>query len=181
MISKSMEGALNAQINAEMYSAYLYLSMAADFEDKNLTGFAHWMYLQAQEEFGHASRFYNYVNEQQGKIVLKAIDAPQIEWTNPVDVFDTVYKHEQHVTSLINNLISLAMEEKDFASNIFLQWFVTEQVEEESNAATTLAKLKMIGDNIQGLFMMDQELSQRIASPAVVPGDGVTGKAAAGA
>jgi ferritin len=179
MISKKMEEALNAQINAEMYSAYLYLSMAADFEDKNLPGFANWMYMQAQEEFGHAARFYNYISEQQGKVKLAAIDAPQTEWANPVAVFEAVYKHEQYVTSLINNLVSLAMEEKDFASNIFLQWFVTEQVEEESNASSLLAKLKMVGDNVQGLFMMDRELAQRVAGATVVPGDGVTGSAGA--
>jgi ferritin len=179
MISKKMEDALNAQINAEMYSAYLYLSMAADFEDKNLPGFAHWMYLQAQEEFGHAARLYNYISEQQGKVKLAAIDAPQTEWANPVAVFEAVDKHEQYVTSLINNLVAMAMEEKDFASNIFLQWFVTEQVEEESNASTLLAKLKMVGDHVQGLFMMDRELAQRVGGTAVFPGDGVTGSAGA--
>ena len=178
MISKKMAEALNAQVNAEMYSAYLYLSMAADFEDKNLAGFAHYLYIQAQEEFGHAARFYNYINEQQGKVRLAAIDAPETEWVNPVAVFEEVYAHEQLVTNLVNNLVALAMEEKDFASNIFLQWFITEQVEEESNASSLLAKLKMVGDNVQGLFMMDQELSQRVAGAVVVPGDGVTGSAA---
>lgn len=179
MISPKMQDALNAQINAEMYSAYLYLAMAADFEDKNLPGFAHWMYLQAQEEFGHASRFYNYINEQQGKVKLAAIEAPPTEWATALDMFEAVSQHEQHITSLINNLVALAMEEKDFASNIFLQWFVTEQVEEESNASALLAKLKMIGDHVQGIFMMDRELTQRAAGAAVVPGDGITGSAGA--
>ena len=177
MISKKMEDALNKQINAEMYSAYLYFAMAADFEDKNLTGFAHWMYMQAQEEFGHATRFYNYVLEQQGKAILSAIDAPPSEWATPVEAFEAVYKHEQHVTSLINNLVALAMEEKDFASNILLQWFVTEQVEEESNASTILAKLKMVGDSVQGLFMMDRELGQRQAGLIPAPGGGSSGAA----
>jgi len=179
MISKKMVDALNTQINAEMYSAYLYFAMAADFEDKNLPGFAHWMYTQAQEEFGHATRFYNYVLEQQGRVKLAAIDAPPSEWASPVDVFEAVYKHEQHITSLINNLVALAMEEKDFATSILLQWFVTEQVEEESNAATILAKLKMVGDNAQGLFMMDQELGQRQAGIQPVPGGGSSAPAGA--
>ncbi len=179
MISKKMEEALNTHINAETYSAYLYLSMAADFENKNLPGFAHYMYIQAQEEFGHVSRFYNYVNGQQGKVKLAAIDAPETEWDTPVAVFEAIYAHEQNVTGLVNNLVALAMEEKDFASNIFLQWFVSEQVEEESNASSVLAKLKMVGDNVQGLFMMDRELGQRVTGTAVLPGDGVTGSAGA--
>jgi ferritin len=170
MISQNMVNALNKQINAEMYSAYLYIAMAADFEDKNLPGFAHWMYTQAQEEFGHATRIYNYVLEQQGRAKLEAIDAPPSEWATPVETFEAVYTHEQHVTSLINNLAALAMEEKDFATSIFLQWFITEQVEEESNASTLLAKLKMVGDNNQGLFMMDRELAQRLAGAMPVPG-----------
>lgn len=170
MISKNMEDALNKQINAELYSAYLYFSMAADFETKNLSGFARWMYAQAREEFGHATRFYNYINEQQGKAKLGAIEAPPTEWVSPLEVFEAAYKHEQHVTSLINNLVSLAMEEKDYASNIFLQWFVTEQVEEEASASTIVEKLKMVGDNPQGLFMMDQELAQRQAGMLPLPG-----------
>ena len=172
MISKKMEEALNKQINAEVYSAYLYFSMAADFETKNLPGFAQWMYMQAQEEFGHATRFYNYINEQQGKASLTAIDGPPTEWATPLEVFEAAYKHEQHVTSLINDLVALAMEEKDFASNIFLQWFVTEQVEEESNAATIVEELKMVGNSVQGLFMLDRELGQRQAGAMPVPGGG---------
>lgn len=170
MISQKMEDALNNQINAELYSAYLYFAMAADFETKNLPGFAHWMYTQAQEEFGHATRFYNYINEQQGRAKLGAIEAPPTEWASPLEVFEAAYKHEQHVTSLINNLVSLAMEEKDYATNIFLQWFVTEQVEEEASASTIAGKLNMIGDNPQGLFMMDQELAQR--QPGMLPQPG---------
>jgi ferritin len=170
MISKKMEEALNSQINAELYSAYLYFSMAADFETKNLSGFARWMYTQAQEEFGHATRFYNYINEQQGKAKLGAIEAPPTEWASPLEVFEAAYKHEQHVTSLINNLVSLAMEEKDYATNIFLQWFVTEQVEEEASASTIAEKVKMIGEHPQGLFMMDRELAQR--QPGILPQPG---------
>jgi ferritin len=161
MISKKMEEALNKQINAELYSAYLYFSMAADFETKNLPGFAHWMYMQAQEEKGHAIRIYNYINEQQGKVILGAIEAPQTDWVSPLDVFEASYKHERHVTALIHDLVALADEEKDYATHIFLQWFVTEQVEEEASASTVVDKLKMIGDSPQGLFMLDRELAQR--------------------
>lgn len=178
MISKKMVKALNKQITAEVYSAYLYFSMAADFEAKNLPGFAHWMYTQAQEEFGHATRFYNYIYEQQGKAKLAAIDAPPSEWASPVEVFEAAYKHEQHVTSLINGLVALAMEEKDFATNIFLQWFVTEQVEEEASAVTILDQLKMVGDNAQGLFMLDRELTQR--QPGLLPQPGGSSSPSAG-
>ena len=163
MMSKKMKKALNAQINAEFYSSYLYLSMGAYFEAGNLPGFARWMYNQAQEEWAHGTRFYNYIYEQQGKVTLLAIEAPKTAWDSPLAVFEAVYKHEQHVTSLINDLVSLALEEKDYATNIFLQWFVSEQVEEESSAATVVEKLKMVGDNVQGLFMMDSELGQRPA------------------
>jgi len=170
MISKKMEESLNKQINAEFYSSYLYFSMAADFETKNLPGFAHWMYMQAQEEWGHGTRIYNYINEQQGKVKLEAIDAPQTEWASPLEVFEAAYKHEQYVTSLINDLVTLANEERDYATNIFLQWFVTEQIEEEASASTIAEKLKMIGDNPQGLFMLDRELIQRQAGLQPQPG-----------
>ena len=161
MISKKMEAALNKQINAEFYSSYLYLSMAADFEAKNLEGFANWMKVQAQEEWGHGMRIYNYVNEQQGRVLLEAIDAPQAEWDSPLAMFEAAYKHEQHVTSLIHNLASLANEEKDYATGIFLQWFVSEQVEEEAHAVSIVEKLKMIKESPQGLMMLDRALGER--------------------
>lgn len=161
MISKKMEAALNKQINAEFYSSYLYLSMATDFESKNLEGFANWMKVQAQEEWGHGMRIYNYVNEQQGRVTLGAIDAPQAEWDSALAMFEAAYKHEQHVTSLIHNLVSLANEEKDYASGIFLQWFVTEQVEEEAHASSIVEKLKMIKESPQGLMMLDRALGER--------------------
>ena len=163
MISKKMEKALNQQINAEFYSSYLYLSMAADFEAKNLPGFANWMKVQAQEEWGHGMRIYNYLNEQQATVKLEAIEGPQAEWASPLEAFEAAYKHEQHVTGLINKLASLADDEKDYASKIFLQWFVTEQVEEESSASAIVEQLKMIGDKPQGLFMIDRALAQRQA------------------
>ena len=163
MISKKMEKALNTQINAEFYSSYLYLSMAADFEVKNLPGFANWMQVQAQEEWGHGMRIYNYIHEQNGTVKLEALEGPPTEWKSPLDAFEAAYKHEQLVTSRINNLVALANEEKDYATNIFLQWFVSEQVEEEASALTIVEKLKMIGDKPQGLFMLDRELAQRQA------------------
>ena len=163
MISKKMEEALNKQINAEFYSSYLYLSMAADFAAKNLEGFAHWMNVQAQEEWGHGMKIYSYINGQQGKVKLEKIEGPPTEWASPLEVFEAAYKHEQEVTSLINNLVSLATEENDHATSIFLQWFVTEQVEEEGSAAAVVEKLRMVGDKPQGLFMLDRALAQRQA------------------
>jgi ferritin len=161
MISKKMEGALNKQINAEFYSSYLYLSMAADFEAKNLDGFATWMKVQAQEEWGHGMKIYEYVNEQQGRVILEAIEAPQTEWASPLEMFEASYKHEQYVTSRINDLVALANEEKDYATNGFLQWFVAEQVEEEANASKIVGHLKMIKESPQGLMMLNQVLGQR--------------------
>lgn len=166
MLSEKMEKALNKQVNAEFYSSYLYLSMAADFEAKTLEGFASWMRIQAQEEWSHGMKIYNYILEKGGKVLLEAIDAPQTSWDSPLAVFEATLKHEQHVTSLINDLASLAIDERDHASGIFMQWFVSEQVEEESTASGILEKLKMIGDNPQGLFMMDSNLAARQA-PAV--------------
>ncbi len=163
MISKKMEEALNKQINAEFYSSYLYLSMAADFEAKNLSGFANWMQVQAQEEWGHGMKIYNYIHEQNGTVKLEPIEGPPAEWKSPLDAFEAAYKHEQMVTSRINNLVTLSNEEKDYATNIFLQWFVNEQVEEEASALAIVEKLKMIGDSPQGLFMVDRELAQREA------------------
>lgn len=163
MISPKMESALNKQVNAEFYSSYLYLSMAADFESKNLPGFANWMYVQAQEEWGHGMKIFSYINEQGGTVKLEAIKGPQTEWKSPLEIFEDSYKHEQYVTSLIHNLVTLANEEKDYATQIFLQWFVTEQIEEEASASDIVGKLKMIGDAPHGLFMIDRELAQRQA------------------
>ena len=166
MLSKKMEKALNQQVNAEFYSSYLYLSMSADFAAKNLEGFASWMQIQAQEEWGHGMKMYNYIIEKGGKVKLEAIEAPQTSWKTALDVFEATLKHEEHVTSLINDLATLAIEEKDHATGIFLQWFVSEQVEEESTASGIVEKLKMVGDNPQGLFMMDSNLASRQAPAA---------------
>ncbi len=162
MINKKVEEALNAQINAEMYSAYLYLSMAAYFESVDLGGCANWMKAQAQEEMIHAMKIYDYVSECGGRVTLKAIDAPPTVWDSPLAVFEQAYSHEQYVTSLINKLMNLAIAEKDHATQIFLQWFVTEQVEEEASANAVVQRLRLAGESSGGLFMVDRELGQRL-------------------
>jgi ferritin len=165
MLKKKMLKALNDQINAEMFSSYLYLSMEAYFQSISLKGFAAWMRVQAQEEMLHAMKFYDYVNERGGKVTLDAIAKPETNWASPLAVFEAVLKHEEHVTSLINDLVDLAIGEKDHASNNFLQWFVSEQVEEEASAGEVVEKLKLIKDNTSGLFMMDAELGKRVFTP----------------
>lgn len=164
MISKKMQNSLNAQINAEMYSAYLYLAMSADLNSKNLPGFASWMKIQAQEEMGHAMKIYGFIEECLGRVVLKAIDEPQKDWASPLAIFEQAFKHEQKVTGLINKLVDQAIEENDHATRGFLQWFVDEQVEEEATADAIVQKLKMIKDMPGGLFMLDKELAQRAAT-----------------
>ncbi|MFO7929294.1 MAG: ferritin [Candidatus Humimicrobiaceae bacterium] len=165
MISEKLENAINDQLNAELYSAYLYLSMAAYFESKNLSGFANWMRMQAQEEQAHAMKFFDFLNERGGRVILKDIKASQSEWKSPLDVFKNVYSHEQKVTSLINNLVNMAIKENDHATNNFLQWYVEEQVEEESSADEIVKKLELVGDSGHALFMVDQELGQRVFTP----------------
>ncbi len=162
MLSKKMEEQLNNQVNAEMYSAYLYLAMSAFFEDQNLSGFAHWMYVQAQEEMTHAMKIYRFINDRGGRVELKAIDEPPKEWDDAVKVAQEVYEHEQKVTGMIHDLVNLAREEKDHGTDNMLQWFVAEQVEEENNADELLQQLKLIGGKGQGLLMLDRELSQRV-------------------
>jgi len=171
MISQKMQDALNKQINAEMYSAYLYLSMSAHFSDKNLDGFAGWMKAQAQEEMVHAMKIYSFVIDRDGRVILKTIDGPKTDWGTPLEIFQEALKHEQKVTEMIHNLVSLSMDEKDFASNSFLQWFVDEQVEEESTASGIVDQLKMIGDSKEGLFMMDREMGQRTFNAAAASAD----------
>ena len=165
MIGKKMEKALNEQVNAEMYSAYLYLSMESYFKSLNLNGFANWMRVQTQEEMTHAMKIYDYIIERGGRVLLKAIEGPKTEWESPLDVMKAVSKHEQKVTSLINKLVDLAIEEKDHATNGFLQWFVNEQVEEESSADELVQKLKLMENAPGGMFMLDKELSLRVFTP----------------
>jgi ferritin len=165
MLSKKMANALNDHVNKELYSAYLYLSMAAYFRSVNLNGFANWMQVQLQEEQAHAMKFYNYINERGGKVILSSIDGPPTEWDSPLAIFEDTYQHEVNVTKRINGSVNLAIEEKDHATNSFLQWFVTEQVEEEASADEIRQKLKLVGNDPSGLFMLDRELATRVFTP----------------
>ena len=165
MLSERMMEALNKQLNAELYSAYLYLSMAAYFESKNLKGFANWMRVQAQEELTHAMKFFDYINERRGRVYLEAIEKPPTEWKSPLDVFEATYEHEVKVTSMINDLVNMSMEEKDHATYNMLQWFVAEQVEEEASADEIRQQLRMIKEDGRGIMMLDRELKQRTFTP----------------
>lgn len=156
-----MEKALNEQINAEFASAYLYLSMATWFEEQNFEGMANWMMIQFKEEQTHALKFYNYVIERGGRVTLQKIDAPKTEWGNILQVFEETLKHEKLVTSMIHDLADLAVEERDHATSSMLQWFIDEQVEEEASADKIVNQLKLIGDNPNGLFMLDREFAAR--------------------
>lgn len=161
MISEKLEKAFNDQINKELYSEYLYLSMQAYFERLNLKGFVNWMSVQVQEEHAHAMGMFNYVHERGGKVELEAIDKPQVEWNSPLHVFEEVLKHEEFVTSKINALMDVAEEVKDRAALSFLDWYLKEQVEEESNVGGVLATLKLIKDDAKALLMLDKELAAR--------------------
>jgi ferritin len=164
MLADKMQKALNGQLNAELYSSYLYLSMNAYFKSVNLDGFANWMYYQAQEELEHSMKFYDFVIQRGGKVHLAQIQAPPTEWDGPLAVFEATLAHEQKVTGLINDLVEIALEEHDHATNIFLQWFVSEQVEEEESVGGVLEQLKLMGDAKGGLFMIDRELAKRSPS-----------------
>jgi len=161
-----MQDALNEQINKEYYSAYLYLSMSSYFESANLSGFAHWMNLQYQEEIQHVLKFFKYIVERGGRVLLKGIEGPPTEWDSPLAVFEAAYEHEVMVTGLINDLVDLATEERDHATTNFLQWYIEEQVEEEASADGVVQQLKLAGEG-GGLFMLDRELGQRaLSTPA---------------
>jgi len=165
MLSERMEEALNRQLNAELYSAYLYLSMAAYYEASDLPGFANWMRVQVQEELAHAMKFFDYIVRRGGRVNLEAIEKPPSEWDSPVDVSAHVLEHERKVTSLIDDLVDLALEEKDHATYNFLQWFVAEQVEEEESASELLRKVKMASESPAGILMVDNELGGRVFNP----------------
>ena len=166
MLTKKMEKALNEQIKWELYSGYLYLSMSAWCSERGLAGFANWMRIQAQEELSHAMRFFDYVTERGGRAVLAAIDAPPASWKSPLEVMEHTLEHEQLVTRRINDLVDVAKSEKDHATDIMLQWFVSEQVEEEDSVGEALAKVRLIGKDGGGLYMLDKELSARVFTPA---------------
>jgi len=161
VLGKAVEDAMNEQIKNEFFSAYQYLSMAAYCESENLPGFAQWMRMQAQEETEHAMKFYDFILDRNGRIVLRGIDEPVVDFGSPLEVFEHALDHEQKVTAMINELYALAVRENDYASQTFLQWFVTEQVEEEKNAGDVVDTLKMIGDKSEALFLLDRELGQR--------------------
>lgn len=161
MLSKKIEKAFNDQLNAELNSAYIYLSLAAYFEEKNLSGFAHWMKVQAQEEVEHSMKFFGYINSRGGRVQLAKIDSPKSDWPSPLDGFKTALDHEKMITGRINDLVALANKESDHASHQFLMWFVSEQVEEEDSVGRVVEKLKLVGDSPNGLLMMDHALGQR--------------------
>jgi ferritin len=163
MLSKIVQDAMNEQIKNELYSAYLYFSMSAYCDSINLPGFAHWMRVQSQEETGHALKFYGYIYDRGGRVVLQALAQPPVEFGSPLAVFEQVLEHERKVTATINNLCTLAAQEKDYASQALLQWFVTEQVEEEKSASLIVEQLKMIGDSKSALLMLDHHLGEREA------------------
>lgn len=164
MLSKKMAKALNGQINAEMYSAYMYLGMSAYAADKGYNGVAGWMGAQAKEEMGHAMKIYGFVQSRGAKVELEAIAKPPANYTSVLDLYKKTLKHEQHVTGLINKLVDAAKAEKDHATEIFLQWFVTEQVEEEESVTDILGKLEMAGSHPGAIYMIDRELGARAAA-----------------
>jgi ferritin len=161
MLSKVVQDTINEQIKNELYSAYLYLSMSAHCEAANLHGFAHWMRVQSQEEVSHAMKFFEFVFDRGGRVVLQAIDQPPVDFKSPLDLFQQTLAHEQKVTGMINHIYDLAAKENDYATQTFVQWFITEQVEEEKNASQILEQLKVIGDQPAALFMLDSYLGKR--------------------
>lgn len=165
MIKQRVADAINEQINAELYSAYLYLSMAAYFEEENLSGFANWMRVQFEEEQFHGLKLFNYLHERGGRVTLQAIDKPKTDWDSIINVFEETLEHERHVTSLINNLMDIALEESDHATASFLRWYIDEQVEEESAAEGILTQLKFIEGQGNAILMMDREFAARSFTP----------------
>lgn len=176
MITKAMQDAINLQIKYELESAYLYLSMAAYFHSTGLDGMAQWMRVQTQEEMVHAMKFFDHIKDRDGHIELLQLDKPKTEWSSPQNAFEEANKHEQLITSRINNLSKLAREENDNAAGILLQWFVTEQIEEEASTLKVAQELKLIGNSGQGILMLDRELGMRIFTmPATTGGQGTGG------
>ncbi len=163
MLNSKIQDAFNKQLNMELFSSYLYLSMAAYFESQNLKGMAAWMRAQATEENAHGMKFFGYIHDRGGRVRLAKIDEPTTEWASPLAIFEDACKHEGKVTERINKLVELSAEERDYASNTFLQWFVTEQVEEEATVEEIRDRLKMAGDNPVALIMIDRELGMRSA------------------
>ncbi|MEN6450295.1 MAG: ferritin [Thermoguttaceae bacterium] len=161
MLSPRLQDALNKQINAEFESSYLYLSMAAWFEAEDLKGMAHWMHIQSGEETGHGMRIFDFINDCNGRVALTAIETPKSQWKSATEVFEDAYAHEQKISAMLNDLMNLAGAEKSGATHDFLEWFLREQVEEESQAELIVAQLKRVGDSGVGLYLLDQELGKR--------------------
>ncbi len=166
MLNPKIQDAFNHHLNQEFFSAYLYLSMASYFEARNLSGMAQWMRIQAQEELLHGAKFFDFVHERGGRVVLAAIAAPKTDWDSPLHAFEDAYEHECAISAMINKLVDLAIAESDHAANSFLQWFVNEQVEEEATVEAIVDKLKLVGDHGVALFMLDAELTKRAVQPA---------------
>lgn len=169
MIKQRIQDVMNEQIKHETFSAYLYFSMAAYFHSKGFNGMAQWMKAQAQEEFGHALRFFNHINERGGRIELQAIEKPEAKWESPLAAFKAALQHEEFITDKINSLAKIADEENDRAASIMLQWFVTEQVEEEASVSEVIDMLELVSDSGHGMLMADRELGARIAGPLLPP------------
>jgi ferritin len=163
VLSQKLQDAINEQIKNELYSAYLYLSMSAYSEDASLPGFANWMRLQAQEEVSHAMKFFDFINERGGRVVLHAIDQPPAEFESPIDLFERTLEHERKVTGMIHQLYELALKENDYPTQVMLHWFIEEQVEEEDSASQILDTLERIGDKGHALVALDRELGRRAA------------------
>ena len=162
MLGKKMQDLMNNQIQAEIYSANMYLAMSVYCEAQNFKGAGNWLKIQYNEEISHAMKFVNYILERGGEVEIKAIDAPPVKYGSLLKVFEEVLAHEKKVTALIHNLYEVALKEKDYAAQVFLQWFIEEQVEEEANASEILGKLEMVGEkNINGVMYVDKELARR--------------------
>jgi len=172
MLSEKMQEALNTQLNKEMYSAYLYMAMSAYSSYTGLKGFANWFMVQYQEEMTHAMKIYGYINDQGGQVKLAAIEQPATEFESPLDMFEKTLVHEKFITKSINELVDLAIVEKDHATNIFLQWYVTEQIEEEGNDNEIIARLKLVGEDGNGLLMVDKEVAARVFTPPAASVEG---------
>lgn len=167
MVSEKMIKALNDQLQREFQSSYIYMGMEAYFADKNLKGFENFFHIQTMEERDHAYKFFNYINRVGGKVELQALEAVSSDYANEIEAFEKTLVHEQFITKSIHDLLDLAIDERDHTTTAFLQWFITEQAEEEETADGILRKLKMINSNPSGLFMVDSELAQRVYNPPV--------------
>jgi ferritin len=161
MLSEKLQAAFNHQINEELFSAYMYLAAAAWCDNNDFPGFASWMKVQAQEEVVHAMKFYTFINDRNGRVELAPLAGPKTDWHAPLEVFSDARHHEEHISQCIHSLVGLAREEKDYAAENFLQWFVSEQVEEEASATLAVGKLKLAGDNSSALLMLDNEFGAR--------------------